>query len=70
MADTEVAHEYSSKCLTKITQENNKNRCENCDKMKREHQKTLDELRSVKLSTELLWAEGNINITSEPKQFI
>jgi hypothetical protein len=51
MTDMEVAHEYSSKCLNKITQENSKNHCENCDKIKREHQKTLDELRSVKLST-------------------
>ena len=57
----EVAHEYSSKCLTKITQENNKSHCESCDKMG----KTLDELKSVKLSTELLWAEVNTNIASE-----
>jgi len=68
MTDMEVAHEYSSKCLNKITQENNKNRCENCDRIKREHQKTLDEFRSVKLV--LLWAEFNTNIASESKQFI
>jgi ribosome maturation factor RimP len=49
MSDVEVAHEYSSKCLTTITQKNNKNDCENCEKIKREHQKTLDKLRSVKL---------------------
>jgi len=48
----EVAHEYSSKCLTKITQENNKNRCEDCDGGgKGNVKKTCDELRSVKLST-------------------
>jgi len=70
MADMEVAHEYSSKCLTTITQENNKNHCENHDDIKREHQKTLDELRSLKLSTELLWLEVNTNIAPECKQFI
>jgi hypothetical protein len=53
----------------KITQESNKSHCENCDKIKMEHQKTLDELKSVKLSTELLWAEVNTNIASESKQF-
>jgi len=61
----EVAHEYSSKCLNKITQENSKNHCENCDKVKREHQNTLDELRSVKLST---FMGRNTNVASESKQ--
>jgi hypothetical protein len=69
MADMEVAHEYSSKCLTKFTQENNKNHCEICDKIKREHQKTLDELLSLKLNTGFLWAEVNTNIASESEQF-
>lgn len=56
MAYMEVAHEYISKYLTKITQENNKNCCENCDKIKWEHQKSLDDLRSVQYGTELLLA--------------
>lgn len=37
MADMKVAHEYISKYLTKITQENNKKHFEKCDKIKREH---------------------------------
>lgn len=39
------------------------------DKIKKEHWKTLDNLRSVQFGTELLLAEVNTNIASESKQF-
>jgi hypothetical protein len=62
---TLVAHDYSSKCLANNVQVNNKSYCENCDKLKSEHQITLDELKSAKLIIELLPAEINANIVSE-----
>ena len=47
------------------SQENSENYCENCNKLKSDHQKIMDELKSVQVIIEILQAEMNDNLASE-----